>query len=106
LFLVPGAIRVELDVQRRRQHFGGEFFCIVASCVLGFTERMMLAEVSIGVAIGRDSNPDRGGREAVRLTRGILSYYGKNHFTRMEKLQPLRTGDQLAIWRENGGNPN
>src|SRR5579864_8378973 len=44
LLLVPGAVGIELHVERSGQHFGREFFGVLAGSVFGLTEGMVLAE--------------------------------------------------------------
>src|ERR1700687_4658177 len=51
-FLVPRSVGIKLHVQSGGQHFGGEFFGVVSGGVFGLTERVVLAQISVGVAIG------------------------------------------------------
>src|SRR5271165_3176729 len=83
LFLfVPGPVGIELDVQSRRQHLGGKLLSVVTSHVVGLTKGMMLAQIPIRATVGRDSQSNRGGRQAVWLARGILSHHGERDLSR------------------------
>src|ERR1700678_1829747 len=53
-FFVPRPVRIEFDVERGGEHFGGEFFGVLSGGILGLAEGMVLAEISIRCAVGWD----------------------------------------------------
>jgi len=42
----------------------------------------------------------------MRFTGGVFRDYGENHLARREILQAFFAGDQLTLWREDGGDPH
>jgi hypothetical protein len=81
-FLVPGTIGVEFDVERGGQHLGSEFFCVVTGGVFSLSERVVFAEIAVGVAVGGNGHANARRQEAVRLVGGILGHDGKDHLAR------------------------
>src|SRR6202142_61318 len=57
-FLGPGTVGVEFDVEGSGQHLGREFLGIVACRLFGFAERVVLAEIAVGIAVGGNGNAD------------------------------------------------
>ena len=58
LLLIPGTVGVGLHIQRGGEHLRRQFFGILSRRVFRLAIRMMLAEVSIGVAVGRNGDSD------------------------------------------------
>ncbi len=94
--LVPRPIRIEFHVQRGGEHFRRQFFSVFAGRVFGFAERVMFAQVAVGVAVRRNSHSDTGGQQAMRFMGGILRHHGKHDFTRMQRyFNPCERGISL-----------
>src|SRR5579863_10089372 len=99
--LVPRAVRIELHVERRSQHLRRELLGILARRVVRLAKRMVLAEVTVSVAVSRNGHANTGRKQAMGLASRVLSYDRENHLARAQILQPLRARHQLALWWEN-----
>src|ERR1700736_2460953 len=101
-FLVPRSVGIKLHVQSGGQHFGGEFFGVVSGGVFCLTERVVLAQISVGVAIGGGGDANRGGQQAVGLVRGVFGNHRKYDFAGRQIGESLRARDQFAVGRKDG----
>src|ERR1700739_667138 len=56
LLLVPARIRIEVHIESGGKHFGRKFLSVFPGLFFRFTETVVLAEITVSVAIGRDGN--------------------------------------------------
>ena len=54
---------------------------------------MVLAEVTVGVAVGGNGHPNACRQQPVRLTGGVLRHHGKHDFAVVQVFQPLAAGE-------------
>src|SRR5260370_29167291 len=65
LLFIPRAVGVKVNVQGSGQHLGSQLFGVVTGLIVGFTKRMVFAEISVGAAVSGKSHPDAGGHQTV-----------------------------------------
>src|SRR5208283_2395922 len=78
----------------------------VSGGVFGLAERMVLAEISVRVAIGGDGDANRRREQTVRLVRGVFGNHREYYFPGMQIRQPLRAWNELAVGRKDGRDTN
>ena len=57
----------------------------LAGLIFGLTEAVVFAQVTVGVAIGRNRDSDTGHHQAMRFAGRVLGHYGKNDLARGEE---------------------
>src|SRR6185295_15815397 len=93
----------KVKTERRRQHFSGEFFRVVARDFLALTEAVMLRQVPVEFPVPRDRHTNGRGNQTVRLAGGRLGHHDERDLTGLEALHPLRTREQAAFGRKDAG---
>ena len=86
----------KLHVERRGQHLGGQFFGVFAGLLLGFAKTVMLAQVAVGVAVGRNGYANARNEQAVRFAGGVLGDDCENDFAVIEIFEAFLARDDSA----------
>src|SRR5712675_1585576 len=71
LALVPRAVGVEVDAQRRGQHAGGQVLGVIAGLLLVLAVAVVLGEIAVLLGVARNGDADRAGRHAEGLVGGL-----------------------------------
>jgi len=87
LFFRRRQIRIEFHVQRRREHFRGEFFGIFAGDFLGFTEGVMLGQITVHRFVAGSAS-HAGSDEPVRFLGGVFADDRERDLPGPDVLQP------------------
>src|SRR5438105_3990929 len=101
LLFVPALVRIELEAERRRQHFGSELLGVIARDVLALAEAVVLGQVAVQVAVTRDCHADGRRDEAMRLARGGFGHDHEGDLARLETLHPLPAREDPEVGRED-----
>src|SRR5438876_185570 len=106
LLLIPGPVGVKFYVQRGRQHLGRKLLGVISGGIFSFSERVVLTQIAVRITVRRNGNSNARRQQPVWFVSGILGYDSKDHLTRIQVLQSLRTRNQLALWRKNRRDAN
>src|SRR5678815_1451386 len=104
LALVPRAVGVEIDAQRGGEHAGGQVLGVVAGLLLILAVVVDLGEVAVLLGVAGDGDADGAGTHAEGLVGGHARNHGEDDLARLQHLDALVLGHDLAVGREDAGN--
>ena len=102
LALFPGHVGIELDPLRGGQHLSRKVFGIFTGLLVRFSIGMVLGEIPVGIAVGRNGQADRGGDEAIPLVQVGVRSISPEEIELIDKTPRIKTFFAASIVDPSG----